>query len=219
MDDYDDYGRGPSRPQTFVLPTAPRAALGPDIADDRIPREPPFTAYIANLSYDIDEEEIMEFFSKLRIKGVRLPRDGGDDPASSRLKGFGYADFEDRESLIEALAMNEQLLKNRKLRVDLATSSTQGGGFGGAYYIHSGELSKLRSLVSYFNFLSFPVLPPQVVVWVAVAGTATTAARTAPWATGALGRRRNPGEGTATTGTEGEGTGTEVRKKWGERDT
>ena len=51
----------------------------------------------------------MEFFSKLRIKGVRLPRDG--DSETGRLKGFGYADFEDRESLIEALTMNDYLLQ------------------------------------------------------------------------------------------------------------
>ena len=51
----------------------------------------------------------MSFFSKLKIKGVRLPRDG--DAETGRLKGFGYADFEDRESLVEALNMNDQLLQ------------------------------------------------------------------------------------------------------------
>ena len=51
----------------------------------------------------------MEFFSKLKIKGVRLPRDG--DAETGRLKGIGYADFEDRESLIEALEMNDHLLQ------------------------------------------------------------------------------------------------------------
>ncbi len=71
MDEYDDYPRGGSsyrdRPQQIVLPTAPRAALGPDIADERIPKDPPFTAYVANLPYDIDEEDIMQFFSKLKV--------------------------------------------------------------------------------------------------------------------------------------------------------
>ena len=51
----------------------------------------------------------MNFFSKLKIKGVRLPRDG--DSETGRLKGFGYADFEDRESLVEALTMNDHLLQ------------------------------------------------------------------------------------------------------------
>ena len=53
--------------------------------------------------------QVMGFFSKLKIKGVRLPRDG--DAETGRLKGFGYADFEDRESLIEALTMNDHLLQ------------------------------------------------------------------------------------------------------------
>ncbi len=57
-------------------------------------REPPFTAYVANLSYDVDEVDVMKFFSRLKIKGVRLPREG--DLENGRLKGFGYADFEDR---------------------------------------------------------------------------------------------------------------------------
>ena len=51
----------------------------------------------------------MQFFGKLKIKVVRLPRDG--DAETGRLKGFGYADFEDRESLVEALNMNDHLLQ------------------------------------------------------------------------------------------------------------
>lgn len=38
MDEYDEQ---PSfRAEQFVLPTAPRAARGPDFSDDRIPRDP-----------------------------------------------------------------------------------------------------------------------------------------------------------------------------------
>jgi hypothetical protein len=46
MDEYDDTPyRGAEQ---FVLPTAPRAARGPDISDDRIPRDP--VRYIYTLS-------------------------------------------------------------------------------------------------------------------------------------------------------------------------
>merc|ERR1712156_488662 len=128
MDEDDRDSRG-GTVEKFVLPTAPRAARGPDMSDERIPRDPPFTAYIANLSYDADVEVIMNFFGKLKIKGVRLPRDG--DAETGRLKGFGYADFEDRESLVEALNMNDQLLQNRKIRVDLATHAGRGNDRGG----------------------------------------------------------------------------------------
>merc|ERR1712156_1272036 len=128
MDEDDRDSRG-GTVEKFVLPTAPRAARGPDMSDERIPRDPPFTAYIANLSYDADVEVIMNFFGKLKIKGVCLPRDG--DAETGRLKGFGYADFEDRESLVEALNMNDQLLQNRKIRVDLATHAGRGNDRGG----------------------------------------------------------------------------------------
>lgn len=123
VDDFESDSR-PIRSEKIVLPTAPRASLGPNISDDRIPREPPFTAYIANLSYDINPEDVYKFFDKLKITNVRLLRDG--DPETGRLKGYGYADFGDRDSLVEALSMNDHLLKNRKIRIDISTNA--GGG-------------------------------------------------------------------------------------------
>ena len=70
--------------------------------------------------------------SSVQITGVRLPRDG--DPETGRLKGFGYADFSDRDSLVEALKMNEHTLNGRKIRIDLSTHAGKDGdrgGFGG----------------------------------------------------------------------------------------
>lgn len=60
MDEDDNSSRGysSSKPEAFVLPTAPRAAREGLLSDDRIPREPPFTAYIANLSYEVDTEVV-----------------------------------------------------------------------------------------------------------------------------------------------------------------
>ena len=51
----------------------------------------PYTAYVANLSYDIDENDVVKFFSKLKIKGVRLPREG--DAETGRLKGLQLSFF------------------------------------------------------------------------------------------------------------------------------
>lgn len=45
-----------------VLPTAPKAARGPDVEMSSIPTKPPFTAFIGNLAYDASEDKIMEFF-------------------------------------------------------------------------------------------------------------------------------------------------------------
>ena len=116
--------------QQVVLPTAPRAALGPGIDDERIPHRPPFTAYIANLPYDVDDCEVKEVFerAKLRIENVRLMKDEG-----GRLKGYGYADFADRDSLVDVLTMDLSV-KNRKMRMDLASQAgkdrPERGGFG-----------------------------------------------------------------------------------------
>ena len=50
-----------------TLPTAPRAARGPDVDTSKIPDEPPFTAFLGNLSYDVDKEDILEFFDHNKV--------------------------------------------------------------------------------------------------------------------------------------------------------
>lgn len=42
-----------------------------------------------------------------QVKSVRLPREGGD---GGRLRGFGYAEFETRQDLVDALTMNELVI-------------------------------------------------------------------------------------------------------------
>lgn len=51
----------------MVLPTAPKAARGLDDYGDKIPQQPPYIAYLSNLPYDVDEEEIAEFFGNLKV--------------------------------------------------------------------------------------------------------------------------------------------------------
>ncbi|NXD74644.1 IF4B factor, partial [Eolophus roseicapillus] len=53
----------------------------------------------------------------LQISAVRLPREPTNP---ERLKGFGYAEFEDIDSLFQALSLNEESLGNRRIRVDVA---------------------------------------------------------------------------------------------------
>merc|ERR1712223_1522350 len=123
--------------QKIVLPTAPSATFGPDIDDDKIPRRPPFTAYIANLPYDVDEGQVQEVFERARLKitQVRLMKDEG-----GRLRGYGYADFEDRDSLIYVLSMTDLAVNNRKMRIDLASQAGKGsGGAGGGFGDREGR--------------------------------------------------------------------------------
>ena len=48
------------------LPTAPRASR---ILDEHtIPNNPPYTAFIANLSYDVEERNIFKFFRMFRVR-------------------------------------------------------------------------------------------------------------------------------------------------------
>uniref|UniRef100_UPI00358EB0CE eukaryotic translation initiation factor 4B isoform X2 n=1 Tax=Myxine glutinosa TaxID=7769 RepID=UPI00358EB0CE len=102
------------------LPTAPRAARGPSIDKGRLPSKPPYTAFLGNLPFDVTEECIFTFFTGLKVSSVRLPRELGN---SDRLKGFGYAEFDDVESLSNALALNDENLRNRRIRVDIADQS------------------------------------------------------------------------------------------------
>lgn len=56
-----------SNPGKVLLPTAPKATRGPDIDMTRIPTQPPFKAYLGNLSYDISESELEKLFEKLNV--------------------------------------------------------------------------------------------------------------------------------------------------------
>ncbi|XP_056606588.1 eukaryotic translation initiation factor 4Bb [Triplophysa dalaica] len=103
-----------------ILPTAPRAAREPNVDRSRLPRGPPYTAFLGNLPYDVSEESIKDFFRGLAISAVRLPREASNP---ERLKGFGYAEFDDVDSILRALSLNEENLGNRRIRVDIADQS------------------------------------------------------------------------------------------------
>nr|XP_033792217.1 eukaryotic translation initiation factor 4B isoform X2 [Geotrypetes seraphini] len=112
----DDMFRAPPIDRS-ILPTAPRAAREPNINISHLPKSPPFTAFLGNLPYDVTEESIEKFFRGLKISAVRLPREPNNP---ERLKGFGYAEFDDLDSLLSALSLNEESLGNRRIRVDVA---------------------------------------------------------------------------------------------------
>ena len=56
--------------EKIFLPTAPRAARGANVDESKIPNNPPYTAYIANLPYDIESEDIIKFFHGLRVRSA-----------------------------------------------------------------------------------------------------------------------------------------------------
>lgn len=96
-----------------------------------LPSQPPYTAFVGNLSFDLTEAELGEFFQPLKVKEVKVIRD-----RDGKAKGFGYIEFEDLDGLKEALARSGTSFANRTVRVSVAEppkSDRPGGGFGGAF--------------------------------------------------------------------------------------
>lgn len=56
------------RKEKVVLPTAPRATRSPDFDDEKVPYHEPYLAYLSNLSYDVVENDISNFFRNLEVK-------------------------------------------------------------------------------------------------------------------------------------------------------
>lgn len=58
----------PSRVDRRALPTAPRASTQPRVEMSRLPSKPPYTAYMGNLSFEVEEDDVMEFFKRRNMK-------------------------------------------------------------------------------------------------------------------------------------------------------
>ncbi|KAJ3390792.1 hypothetical protein HDU84_007038 [Entophlyctis sp. JEL0112] len=123
----------------LVLPTGPRASAGGEGGfDDRrggrgltrgeiiFPTNPPYSAFLGNLSYDISEGDIENLFRDLKIKSLRIMRD-----IDNNIKGFGYCDFVDLESLKGAVALHGETVKGRMIKIDERPGRS--GGFGGEH--------------------------------------------------------------------------------------
>ncbi|KAI7864685.1 hypothetical protein BDF14DRAFT_1832697 [Spinellus fusiger] len=80
-----------------------------------LPTSAPFTAHIANLSFDASEDDLSNFFGKMKIANIRILRDRDENS-----KGFGYVEFDDLDSLKGALELSGESLHNRNIRVNVA---------------------------------------------------------------------------------------------------
>lgn len=80
-----------------------------------IPTQPPYTAFVGNLAFDLTENELEQFFSGIKVSGrsfifherlyesvqiksVKIIKSKDEKP-----KGFGYIEFEDVDGLKDAL--------------------------------------------------------------------------------------------------------------------
>jgi len=101
------------------LPSAPRAQREGSFDPSKVPRSPPFTAYVGNLPFDTEDDDVMKMFARNTVKEVRLLK----DKETGHFKGFGYVEFETAEGLIEALKMNEKIVRGRPIKIDVATTA------------------------------------------------------------------------------------------------
>ncbi|KAK8926217.1 hypothetical protein KSP39_PZI019018 [Platanthera zijinensis] len=72
--------------------------------------------YVGNLSWDITEEALKQFFSDCRISSVRF----GTDKETGDFKGYAHIDFSDSVSLAIALKLDQRVLCGRPVRVRCA---------------------------------------------------------------------------------------------------
>jgi len=101
------------------LPSAPRATTL-EIDVTQLPREPPFTAELVNLPYDVTEEHVWQFFGDLKISKIELPREDED----GRFKGKAFIIVDGKrdaaiETLAHVLAKNDNILMGRRVRIEI----------------------------------------------------------------------------------------------------
>ncbi|KAM0751491.1 hypothetical protein T439DRAFT_347362 [Meredithblackwellia eburnea MCA 4105] len=87
----------------------------PPRAELPIPTAPPYTAFVGNLSFDVLEDDLKDFFTGLSTTSIRLVQ--GHD---MRPKGFGYVEFANVEDLKSALALTGQTVGSRPVRISVA---------------------------------------------------------------------------------------------------
>ncbi|KZT02895.1 uncharacterized protein LAESUDRAFT_729671 [Laetiporus sulphureus 93-53] len=122
-----DLGRPSDRRRDDYLSS--RSDRAPSFREDLpLPTEPPFTAFIGNLAFDLTESELEDFFVGMHTKSVKIIRDRDEKP-----KGFGYIEFADLQGLKDALEKSGSNLAGRVIRVSVAEPPKEGfrGGHGG----------------------------------------------------------------------------------------
>ncbi|KIX08406.1 uncharacterized protein Z518_03062 [Rhinocladiella mackenziei CBS 650.93] len=81
-----------------------------------LPTQPPFTAHLANLSFDATQADVNEFFRDCQVTNVRIVEDKMD----RKPKGFGYVEFATLDGLKAALAQSGNNLAGRQVRISVA---------------------------------------------------------------------------------------------------
>ncbi|SAM86214.1 related to TIF3-translation initiation factor eIF-4B [Ustilago bromivora] len=97
-----------------------------------LPDKPPFTAFVGNLSFDVMEADVQEFFVPAKIVSVRIVTGPDGKP-----KGFGYVEFQTQDDLKTALDRSGGQLASRTVRISVAEPPKS--AFGGDRPMHSSQ--------------------------------------------------------------------------------
>jgi hypothetical protein len=81
-----------------------------------LPTQPPYTAHLANLSFDATQADVNDFFGDCQVTNVRIV----EDKLDRKPKGFGYVEFATLDGLKAALALSGNNLAGRQVRVSVA---------------------------------------------------------------------------------------------------
>ena len=81
-----------------------------------LPTKPPFTAHLGNLSFDVTQADIEDYFSGCQVTSVRIV----EDKLDRKPKGFGYVEFETLDGLKKAIELNGTQFQGRNIRVSVA---------------------------------------------------------------------------------------------------
>jgi len=82
-----------------------------------VPDVPPFTAFVGNLSFEVTEEKLREYFLDLSPVSIRIMKED-DKP-----KGYAYIEFPNKDGLVKALCANGEMFYGRTLNMDVAKPS------------------------------------------------------------------------------------------------
>ena len=84
-----------------------------------LPTEAPFLAFVGNLPQGVVQGDVIQIFSKLSVKNVRLVKDKETD----QFKGFCYVEFETLQELKDAISLDGRIVLDshpNPLRIDVA---------------------------------------------------------------------------------------------------
>lgn len=74
--------------------------------------------YVGNLPFRMSEDDLADFLGAEGIRDIHFPRDFELD----RPKGYAYVEFDSRDALVRALALDGQSADGRAIKIDVATA-------------------------------------------------------------------------------------------------